>query len=94
MAKTKQQSHEEERIKCPNCLQENKASVKVCRKCERDLTMPPAWFPDWKWHAKTLGIIYACVVVFYLATSFALKQLPKPYDIREIPKELTPWLNK
>lgn len=85
---------EEERIACPNCGQENKASAKTCRKCSRDMSMPPAWFPDWKWHARTLGIIYVCVVVLYLIVNFSLKQLPKPYDIREIPSELTPWLKK
>ncbi len=81
-------------MKCPNCSQENKESASICRKCDRNLSAPPAWFPDWKWHARTLGVIYACVVVFYFVTSFALKQLPKPYHIRDIPSELTPWLNK
>ena len=66
----------------------------MCKKCGRDLSMPPAWFPDWKWHAKTLAIIYVCVTVFYLITTFVLKQLPEPYHIRKIPSELTPWLNR
>ncbi|MFA5139494.1 MAG: zinc-ribbon domain-containing protein [Elusimicrobiota bacterium] len=79
-------------MKCPNCSQENKDTAKVCKKCGRDLTMPPAWFPDWRWHTRTLAVIYLCVTVFYLATTFALRQLPKPYDIRQIPPELTPWL--
>ncbi|MFH1724173.1 MAG: zinc-ribbon domain-containing protein [Elusimicrobiota bacterium] len=81
-------------MKCPNCTQENKENAKACKKCGRDLTAPPAWFPDWRWHARTLAIIYACLIVFYFATSFALKQLPEPYNIRKIPAELTPWLKR
>lgn len=81
-------------MKCPNCAQENKESAIACRKCDRDLTMPPSWFPDWKWHARTLGIIYACVIALYLVATVVLKQLPEPYNLREIPAELTPWLNK
>lgn len=80
-------------MKCQNCSQENKDSAQVCRKCGRDLSMPPAWFPDWSWHARTLGIIYACVIVLYFVTTFTLRQLPKPYNIRKIPDNLTPWLN-
>lgn len=81
-------------MKCPNCSQENKDAAKACRKCGRDLSVPPAWFPDWRWHARTLGVIYAGLVVFYLGVSFALKRLPEPYHIRRIPPELTPWLRK
>lgn len=80
-------------MKCQNCSQENKDAAKACRKCGRDLTMPPAWFPDWNWHARTLGVIYAVVIVFYFVTTFTLRQLPKPYNIRKIPAKLTPWLN-
>ncbi|MDE2038497.1 MAG: zinc ribbon domain-containing protein [Elusimicrobia bacterium] len=79
-------------MKCMNCGQQNKETVKACRKCGRDLAVPPAWFPDAAWHLKTLGIIYAALIVFYLGVSAALKQLPKPYNIRKIPVELTPWL--
>ena len=81
-------------MKCPNCSQENKETAKQCRKCGRDFSVPPAWFPDFKWHARTLGILYALIVVFYLSVNFALRQLPKPYHIRQIPAELTPWLKK
>jgi hypothetical protein len=77
-----------------NCGQENKDSAKTCKKCSRDLSVPPAWFPDFRWHLKTLGIIYAVLVVFYFAVSFALKKLPKPYHIRQIPVEMTPWLRR
>ncbi len=58
------------------------------------MSLPPAWFPDAKWHLKTLGIIYICVTVFYYTVSFLLKQLPRPYDIRKIPIAVTPWLRK
>ncbi|MBI2362290.1 MAG: zinc ribbon domain-containing protein [Elusimicrobia bacterium] len=81
-------------MKCPNCTQDNKDSAKACRKCGRDLVIPPAWFPDFKWHARTLGILYAGIVVFYLGVTFALKKLPKPYHLRQIPPQLTPWLKK
>ncbi|MEK7857886.1 MAG: hypothetical protein AAB320_01980 [Elusimicrobiota bacterium] len=81
-------------MKCMNCGQDNKDSAKSCRKCSRDLATPPAWFPDAQWHLKTLGCIYALLVVFYFGVSFALKSLPKPYHIRKIPAEMTPWLNK
>jgi len=81
-------------MKCQNCSQENKANAKTCRKCGRDLTVPPAWFPDWRWHTRTLGLIYACLIVFYFVTTFALRRLPKPYHIRKVPADLTPWLNR
>ncbi|MBI3553280.1 MAG: zinc ribbon domain-containing protein [Elusimicrobia bacterium] len=81
-------------MKCLNCGQENKDTAKACRKCSRDLTIPPAWFPDAQWHLRTLGIIYALVVVFYFGVSAALKTLPRPYNIRKIPIEMTPWLRK
>ncbi len=81
-------------MKCPNCSQDNKDAAKACRKCGRDLTVPPAWFPDWRWHGRALGMIYAGLVVLYLGVSFVLKRLPEPYHIRRIPAELTPWLRK
>ena len=81
-------------MKCMNCGQENKDTAKACRKCSRDLSIPPAWFPDAAWHLKTLGTIYAVLVVFYLGVSYLLKSLPKPYHIRTIPIEMTPWLSK
>lgn len=81
-------------MKCLNCNQENKDTAKLCKKCGRDLAIPPAWFPDWKWHARTLGVIYACVTIGYLAATYLLKQLPPPYHIRKIPPEMTPWLKR
>ncbi len=81
-------------MKCPNCAQENKDSAKACKKCGRDLAMPPAWFPDWRWHMRTLSVIYAVVIVMYLVTSVLLRQLPEPYHIRKIPPEVTPWLKR
>ncbi|MBI4377018.1 MAG: zinc ribbon domain-containing protein [Elusimicrobia bacterium] len=81
-------------MKCLNCGQENKDSAKVCKKCNRGLSAAPAWFPDFRWHLKTLGFIYLGVVAFYFITTFALRQLPKPYHLREIPPEMTPWLRK
>jgi hypothetical protein len=79
-------------MRCPKCGAENKETAKVCKKCGSELAVTPAWFPDAKWHLKTLGAIYAVLIVFYLGVSAALRTLPKPYDIRKIPIEMTPWL--
>ena len=79
-------------MKCMSCGQENKDSAKACKKCARDLTIPPAWFPDAQWHMRTLAAIYAGLTVIYFGVSFALKSLPRPYHIRRIAPELTPWL--
>jgi len=81
-------------VQCISCGQENKDSAKLCKKCGRDLSIPEAWFPDWKWHGRTLGIIYACVIAVYFGVSYFLKQLPQPYHIRKIPPEVTPWLKR
>ncbi len=81
-------------MKCPNCSQENKDKAKACRKCGREMSLPPAWFPDMRWHLKILGTIYVCVIIFYYGVSFLLRKLPKPYNIRKIPIEITPWLRK
>lgn len=81
-------------MKCLNCGQENKDAAKACKKCSRDLTVPPAWFPDARWHVKTLGMIYAGLIVFYFGVSFMLKTLPRPYHLRQIPPEMTPWLKR
>lgn len=79
---------------CLNCGQENKEGACVCRKCSRSLSIPPAWFPDMRWHLKTLGAIYIALIILYFAVTYALKSLPKPYNIRTMPIEMTPWLRK
>lgn len=79
-------------MKCVNCGQENKDVAKACRKCGRDLSVSPAWFPDARWHLRTLATIYTVLAVFYFGVSFALKSLPRPYHARRIPVEMTPWL--
>ncbi len=47
------------------------------------------WFPSIKWLLKTLIIIYTVIIVVF----FGLNYFLKPY-MRDIPKEVTPWLNK
>lgn len=81
-------------MKCTNCGQENKDASKECRKCGRDLAVSPAWFPDARWHLRTLGIIYGVLIAFYFSVSALLAKLPRPYHLREIPIEMTPWLKK
>ncbi|MCK5106375.1 MAG: hypothetical protein KAQ76_02330 [Elusimicrobiales bacterium] len=79
-------------MKCPNCGYENRAALKLCKKCSRDLTIAPVWFPNWKWHLKTLSWIYLTLIAVFFIASFLLRKLPPPYDIREIPPQMTPWL--
>ena len=79
-------------MKCLNCGQENKETAKNCKKCSRDLTLAPAWFPDWRWHVRTLSAIYILLIVAFLTAKWFLRKLPPPYHIREIPAEMTPWL--
>lgn len=59
----------------------------------QEALISPPWFPDAKWHARTLGVIYAALIVAYFSVSHALSRLPKPYHLRRIPMEMTPWLN-
>jgi len=80
-------------MKCTNCGQENRAALKFCKKCGVDLTLPPAWFPDWRWHLKALSCIYLILVALFFTVSYLLHKLPPPYDQRQIPPEMTPWLN-
>jgi hypothetical protein len=56
-------------------------------------TSPPPWRPSWRWHAKTLLIIYAVLIALYFVINAVLARLPVPYRPRQIPKELTPWLS-
>ncbi len=63
---------------------------------EREPARPPEglWRPTWRWHVKTLAIIYVLLAaVFFLVTRF-LSGLPEPYKLRDIPREVTPWLKK
>jgi hypothetical protein len=80
-------------MKCPNCGNDNRSALKFCKKCGSDLTLPPAWFPGWRWHLRALAWIYVVLVVFFFGVSYLLHKLPPPYDQRHIPSEMTPWLN-
>lgn len=80
-------------MKCPNCGFENKPTLKVCKKCGSDLSKPPIWFCDAKWHIKTLLVIYIFLTSFYFIVGHFLRKLPPPYEQRIIPAEMTPWLN-
>lgn len=79
-------------MKCLNCGQENKVSTRLCKKCGRDMTLPPVWFPDWKWHLRTLAWIYLSLIVAFFTLNFLLHKLPPPYHMRNIPPEMTPWI--
>ena len=68
-------------------------SKKSKKAAAQEALISPPWFPDAKWHARTLGIIYAILIVVYFGVSHALSGLPKPYNLRRIPMEMTPWLN-
>ena len=81
-------------VRCSSCGSENKGKPKACRKCGYNLSLPPLWIPNWKWHLKTLAIIYAVLTVGYFVVDHFLTQLPPPMDVRDIPPEVTPWLKK
>ncbi|MBI4054983.1 MAG: hypothetical protein HY402_02495 [Elusimicrobia bacterium] len=78
---------------CPACGGENKETAKSCKKCSFDLAAPPPWMPSWRWHLKTLGILYVCLTMLFFGLKYLLRRLPPPYHIREIPQEMTPWLH-
>lgn len=80
-------------MKCPNCGFENRATVRFCKKCSVDMTKPPVWFFDARWHLKALLVIYIVLTALYFLTGHLLRKLPPPYDQRIIPAEMTPWLN-
>ncbi|MFA6583134.1 MAG: hypothetical protein WCS77_02460 [Elusimicrobiaceae bacterium] len=80
-------------MKCPSCGHENINTGKDCRKCGRDLTLPPAWFPGWKWHVKTLAWIYLVLIALFFTANHYLAKLKTPYNLRQIPAETTPWLH-
>lgn len=75
-------------MKCPQCQTDNKDVAKSCRKCGMNLALPPLWQPTWRWHLKTLGIVYVVIVVLF----FIVRGLLKPY-VRQLPPEVTPWLH-
>lgn len=53
-----------------------------------NLQLPPLWQPTWNWHLRTLGIIYAILIVLFFVT----KSLLKPF-VRKLPPEITPWMH-
>jgi hypothetical protein len=75
-------------MKCPKCQADNKEGAKLCKKCGFELAQqPPLWKPGWKWHLKTVSIIY-CIL---FAAFFILNIVLRPY-MRKIPQDITPWL--
>lgn len=60
---------------------------------QQEALVSPPWYPDAAWHVKTLLTIYAVLIVAYFSISAALSTLPKPYHLRKIPMEMTPWLH-
>lgn len=79
-------------MKCLSCDTDNKEGVNYCKKCGADLTRPPPWKPTWRWHLKTLVSIYIILTILYFSVNAILSRLPEPYGLREIPKNVTPWL--
>ena len=47
------------------------------------------WQPNLKWFLKVLITMYILITIVFFVVNFLLK----PY-MRDIPKEITPWLNK
>ncbi len=76
-------------MKCPYCNSENKPESKFCKKCGKSLIVRPVWQPSWVWHLKVLTIIYVILILIF----FLLNYLLKPF-MRQVPKEITPWLQK
>ena len=75
--------------------QNKEKSAKIVKAITPDVTtMEPAWMPTMKWHLTALGIIYVCLTIAYFSISYLLSRVPPPYKLREVPKELTPWLKK
>ncbi len=46
------------------------------------------WTPSLKWLFTSLGVIYVVIVLLFFLFNFLLKDY-----MRDIPKEITPWLN-
>ena len=76
-------------MKCQNCQIENKDGLKNCKKCNAPLIQIVLWKPSWKWHVSVIVAIYAVLLVAFFTLNIALK----PY-MRQIPKDITPWLDK
>lgn len=76
-------------MKCSKCSTENKDGLKICKKCSTPLIQVNLWKPSWKWHVSALVIIFSILLVAF----FTLNVVLKPY-MRQIPKDITPWLDK
>ncbi len=76
-----------------NNPQQSQQSKKAKKAAAQEALVTPPWYPDARWHARTLAVIYAILIVAYFGISHALSMLPKPYHLRRIPMEMTPWLN-
>ena len=78
---------------CIACQSENKEDANVCKKCGVDMKMGPLWHPTWSWHLKTLGIVYVVLAIAYFSLSHFLGEvIPEPYKMRNVSKDVTPWL--
>ncbi|MDX6768584.1 MAG: hypothetical protein SF051_03570 [Elusimicrobiota bacterium] len=69
-----------------------KLSKKAAQAQQIQEELSPPWFPDAAWHLKTLLGIYALLGVVYFGVNALLGTLPRPYQLRKIPPEMTPWL--
>ncbi len=76
-------------MKCQNCGFVNKPESKFCKKCGKPLVVEPLWKPSLAWHLKVIAIIYICLILIF----FLLNYLLKPF-MRQLPPEITPWLQK
>lgn len=61
------------KVKCVKCGVELKETAKACHKCGTPVSSGVTWQPGWRWHVKTLGIIYALLAVAYVVIRVALK---------------------
>jgi hypothetical protein len=74
-------------MKCPKCQFDNKENAKLCKKCGSDMNPVFLWKPTLRWHLTTLSIIFTVLIVVFFSLNYVLK----PY-LRQIPKDITPWL--
>ena len=54
----------------------------------KEINEQKTWMPSIKWLCKSFLVIMVCLVIMFFALNFLLK----PY-MRDIPSEITPWLN-